>query len=248
MDIGNEVFRKGINSLSPKAAALAALPQEWRENLILSASTMGIVSEDDMGWLLVGSFINAWSAAAAAGRAAEEVDKSIRGIGDKIIQEIDVGTGRLQEGLAGQAETISANLAKVLAEEFLKGNRSLAKIFADGKDSLAVKLTDAASTLQTKAAELQNRAIQERDAIVEAGVVQAQQAVTEAIATQIAVETTFKRLLSLYLIVGAFVIGCIGTYWLLDYMDLIAPAPILTTAKGRPDCGVSQGSKYCFIK
>ena len=61
-----------------REAALESLPPSWRERLIEHARDAGIYSDNDVGWLLVGSVINAWSSAAAAGRASESVEASLQ--------------------------------------------------------------------------------------------------------------------------------------------------------------------------
>lgn len=94
------------HGLSPKAAALAALPTDWREQLLISASEMGIKAEDDLGWLLVAAFINAWAGAAASGKAADTTREAV----GKIQGEVLAGARAAGKDVAGAIEQAGANV------------------------------------------------------------------------------------------------------------------------------------------
>jgi hypothetical protein len=100
------------NKVSPKAAALQGLPQEWREEMIARASSMGIHSDDDVAWLLVGSFVNAWAAAAAAGKAATSVDANVKIIPDMIYQGTVSASDTLGKVVLEKGSAAAGSIAK----------------------------------------------------------------------------------------------------------------------------------------
>ena len=98
-----------VVSITPKAEALRGLPPEWREKLIEQAAHMGVRSDHDTAWLLIGAFVNAWAAAGAAGEAAAAVRSGIEKIPDTI------RTSTISAG-NDLAATVAAGAKKIMEE------------------------------------------------------------------------------------------------------------------------------------
>ena len=162
-------------AMSPKNAALSALPAEWREQLVISASEMGIKAEDDLGWLLVGAFVNAWAGAAAAGKSAEAVQASVgkiqgevlagaRAAGKDVAQEIEAAGKRVNDGISQHLTApdtgILASIKTALeagAGQGLKSTRDdLRQVHAEASaiiDALPEKVRQAIDTAERVSAE-----------------------------------------------------------------------------------------------
>ena len=107
--------------ITPKAEALRGLPPEWREKLIEQAAHMGVRADHDTAWLLVGAFVNAWAAAAAAGEAATATQKAVSAIPDTVYQ----GTIRAGADLRGQVAAAGQEVLKAATDQAAQTKEAL---------------------------------------------------------------------------------------------------------------------------
>ncbi|MEL5850014.1 MAG: hypothetical protein U7M05_11730, partial [Candidatus Igneacidithiobacillus chanchocoensis] len=159
--------------VSPKAAALQGLPGEWRERLIAEASAMGIRADDDVAWLLVGSFVNAWAGAAAAGRAAAEVSKNVNAIPDQIYRGAVQASGEVQDAIAAKGAQIGQALSSAVSKS---GDGVVQKI--------AATMTSHQHALNAAAADLVAKAEAAKSAIVSRGLSEFAEAAEQAVLSQ----------------------------------------------------------------
>ncbi len=218
--------------ISPKQEALRGLPPEWREQLIEQASAMGISAPDDIAWLLVKSFINAWAGAAASTNAAERIEVATRGIADQIYQTT-VRAG--------------ADLKGVIDTDIRKGAVDVGRATVK---AIMVSITQGAEKLQEVAADL-DKIAQEKGAqfaaswraqAARAGEEQARAALQKAIAIRWGVVATT--------IAVSMVVGVILATEFIDLTGHLLPwADHLATVNGRPDCGFAKalGGRVCGV-
>ncbi len=102
--------------ITPKAEALRGLPPEWREKLIEQAAHMGVRSDHDTAWLLIGAFVNAWAAAAAAGEAATATQKATVAIPDLVYK----GAVAAGQDLRGQVEAAGKSVVEAATDQAAK--------------------------------------------------------------------------------------------------------------------------------
>ncbi|MBU2806519.1 hypothetical protein HF668_15520 [Acidithiobacillus ferridurans] len=212
---------------TPRSAALQAIPAEWRERLVADAAAMGIRADDDVGWLLVGSVINAWASAAAAGQAAESVQSSVSGI-PKAIFDNAVNAGRDIGAVVVAA--INKHRDDVIGK-ILSSSQTGADLIAGSADKLTASL-DAAIEKKKKEG-LQDWA----DAAAKSGLHAARAATFRSI--------FFSLFLSLILLCAA---GAGGAY--IEHIALrprLSPTPLVAGATGA-NCGFAevqgQGRQY----
>lgn len=132
---------------TPQAAALDGLPQRWRDRLIKDATAMGVVSEHDVAWLMVRSYINSWSAAAAAGRFAKATETAIARIPDAVLASVTQGGADLKASIAGEIHAQAESMAKSVATEMEKAVRSGAVALRAAADGLLRRANDESTAI-----------------------------------------------------------------------------------------------------
>lgn len=186
--------------VSPKAAALQGMPGEWRERLIAEAAGMGVRADDDLGWLLVASFINAWAGAAAAGKAAGEVSKGVATIPDQIYQ----GAVRAGADLQGVIESKGIEIGQALTVAVGKAGDGVVQ-------RVSATMAGYQQTLSSAAADLTSKAEEAKSAILAQGVGEFAQAAQAAALSQMRAVTWRARvtgaILGAFLLVGAGIGG-----------------------------------------
>lgn len=105
----------GLDENTPKNMALMSLPPQWRERLIERAAAGGIVSDRDVGWLIIGSVIDAWAAAAASGEAAEAVSQITANLPQTVEQSISTASERAKTKLFEAGDSVGENLKREIA-------------------------------------------------------------------------------------------------------------------------------------
>lgn len=105
----------GLDENTPKKMALMSLPPQWRERLIERAAAGGIVSDADVGWLIIGSVIDAWAAAAASGEAAETVSQTLGNLPQAVEQSISTASERAKTKLFEAGDSVGENLKREIA-------------------------------------------------------------------------------------------------------------------------------------
>lgn len=126
-------------TMTPKEAALQGMPFEWRERIIAEAADFGIKGDGDSGWLLIGSFVRAWAAAAAAGASAEELTLLLQQL-PKLMQDAFTSASK---DFRGQVRAILGHDGK----EFMDALRNNINLAANAG---ADKLKSAAATLDSE--------------------------------------------------------------------------------------------------
>lgn len=242
--MGNENAAPARGHQTPKSAALEHLPQEWRERLIAEARDMGIRSDHDTGWLLVGSVINAWACAAAAGRSAQAVEDHVKSIPDVIYQGASLAAEEVRKVVEGQGVTSGSNLAQKIEQA---GTKIRTDILGIVQENLAA--------IHSAADGAAEKARQARDSIVQSGVQEYRTMAAQAIENAMAGYRVEKRKTAF--LVGAFVVGmsfvlsCAFTVSLLQKMHYISPHPIQVTKSGHRNCGVANvggfGPQYICV-
>ncbi|MFA6182515.1 hypothetical protein [Acidithiobacillus sp.] len=191
---------------SMRDAALDGLPSAWREKLIEHAAAAGVRHENDVGWLLVGSVINAWASAAAAGQAAKEVQEGLARIPDQI-----------SDGATRASDTVLASL--------LDGSKQWVTAFTVAVNSRQAKLLEAADAGADKIREAAETLTQSLDAAIDAkkaeGVSDFAKAAADAgrVAATASLVAQVSR--SAAVSVVAFLIACaIGAVAMWGYLDV----------------------------
>ena len=191
---------------SMRDAALHGLPSAWREKLIEHAAAAGVRHENDVGWLLVGSVINAWASAAAAGQAAKEVQEGVARIPDQI-----------SDGATRASDTVLASL--------LDGSKQWVTAFTVAVNSRQAKLLEAADAGADKIREAAETLTQSLDAAIDAkkaeGVSDFAKAAADAgrVAATASLVAQVSR--SAAVSVVAFLIACaIGAVAMWGYLDV----------------------------
>lgn len=224
--------------VSPKAAALDSLPQAWREELISAAAGMGIKGDDDLGWLLVSSFINAWAGAAAAGKSAEAVSHGV----DKIPDQIYQGAIRAGDEIRGQ-------LGQEMKERTIDAGRLLVAAIDRASNQSASRIKEAAGVFEKnfdKAVE--KKTDQGVDLFARAAAQAAGQAARSASASRF-----FWSLSGVAFLIALFALIGAGGCW--EYLSLahrITPTQIALLQNGKLDCGQveisGQQTRVCALQ
>lgn len=235
------------SDLTAKQAAVRGIPQEWRDRLIADASRMGITSEDDVAWLLVGSQINAWAGAAAAGRAARETLDAVGQIqgkvlagaklaGDDVAQSIEVACQSGATFIADASTRVVKDVAKVLE------NSSAQALRSTKGDVVAVtaKAADIIASLPTKVEQAMNLAIGDGVRKFEDEAAKTVHAAWSALETNNRMTWIAVGILAALVLLGA---GAWGLDAYLHVGAYIAPSPILRTTDGDLACYKSDRLK-----
>ena len=218
---------------TPRTAALASMPSEWREKLIAEAADMGIKADDDLGWLLVASFINAWASAAAAGEAAESVKSNVSKIPDQIYK-----------GSVRGAEEVGS----VITSKLNTGLNKAAQTFVDKAELMVQRSIEKIDQAQQKFDAKLSGVI---DVRVENGVQVFAKAASDAaqkVVKNVVAQSRFRYFLLFSAVtVGLLLAGGVGCYVMLDEFHYIAPSPILYK-NGKANCGtLASGVRVCEV-
>jgi hypothetical protein len=242
--MSNENAAAPSRGQSPKSAALEYLPQEWRERLIAEATDMGIRSDDDTGWLLVGAFINSWACAAAAGRSAQAVDNGVKSIPDLIYRGAELAGDDVKKIIDLKAVEAGNSISEKVAQAGSKIRENILGIFTENIASMRSAADSAASKAQ-----------QARDSIIQSGVQEYRQLAAQAIEQQMAGYRIEKRRNAF--LVGAFTIAfssaftAYGILSAIESLHYVAPEPISVTKSGHRNCGVANvqgiGQQYVCV-
>ncbi len=229
--------KKGI---SPKAAALESMPSAWREELIAAAADMGIRAEDDLAWLLVASFINAWAGAATAGKAADQVGKSVATIPDQIYQ----GAVRAGTDVKGVIEQKGVEIGQALTLAVGKTGESIIS-------RLQSVLSQSIGSIQSAADGAVQKAEAARAAVIAKGTEDFAKAAQAAILSQVRATTWRNRAVGA--LVGAFLLfgAGVGGVIVAGLDGHITQYRIDQTASGQPNCGQANiegiGQQYVCV-
>ena len=105
---------------SARDVALQGLSPNLREHVIADAAEMGIRSESDLAWLLVGAQIRAWGAAQEAGQAATLVHDDVTRIPELIHHAVVMGgkdiTGQIQSAMMANVKELAAAIQGGIAK------------------------------------------------------------------------------------------------------------------------------------
>ena len=191
---------------SMRDTALDGLPSAWREKLIEHAAASGVRHENDVGWLLVGSVINAWASAAAAGQAAKEVQEGVAHIPDQI-----------SDGAARAGDMVLASL--------LEGSKQWVTAFTVAVNGRQAKLLEAADAGAEKIRGAAETLSQSLDAAIEAkkgeGVSDFAKAAADAGRVAATASLAAQASRSAVVSVAAFLIACaIGAMALWGYLEV----------------------------
>ncbi len=133
--------------ITPKAEALRGLPPEWREKLIEQAAHMGVRSDHDTAWLLIGAFVNAWAAAAAAGEAATATQKAAVAIPDLVYK----GAVAAGQDLRGQVASAGQEVLKAATDQAAKVQEGMVAAVQGAAQAGAGTLASAVRGMDTNA-------------------------------------------------------------------------------------------------
>jgi hypothetical protein len=220
---------RGSLSALPDTAkdwALKDMPQGWRERIVADAADFGIKTDGDAAWLLVGSYVRAWAAAAAAGEFAKE---------------IDAGVGKIQGQILAGAMKAGNSIQKDMAHVIAKGGEALLASIAEAANAGAKRVEAGSKDLVGKLdAAVESKKAEGVSAFARAASEAAIAASTAAARTVIS-ETKIKLRRSATGMAVIFLIYAgIGGGVAVEYLSLthrIAPHALVLTASGKPNCG-----------
>ncbi len=227
--------------ITPKAEALRGLPPEWREKLIEQAAHMGVRSDHDTAWLLIGAFVNAWAAAAAAGEAATATQTAAAGIPDAIYK----GTVSAGADLRGQVAAAGIEVVKAATDKATKVQEGMVAAVQGAAQAGAAVLGKAVQGMDANAKarieEIIARGVHEVGAAVRAD---ARAAVAGRMARSWGVVAS---LLLLFLLLGGLLAwgGLFLSHHLVPWN-----MQIVTNSRGQRLCGTMRGSEAeaCLVR